>query len=85
MKIVPLNLRRYERRDEAAVYEVCLRTGDNGNDATQLYDDPRALGHIYVGPYLKLEPGWPSLQRTARACAATCWERWTQRDSMICM
>ncbi len=38
------------------MYDVCLRTGDNGNDATALYDDPRALGHIYVGPYLNLEP-----------------------------
>jgi ribosomal protein S18 acetylase RimI-like enzyme len=42
--------------DEAAVYDVCLRTGDNGSDATHLYEDPKALGRIYVGPYLKLEP-----------------------------
>lgn len=49
-------IRPYEPRDEAAVYDVCLRTGDNGNDATPLYDDPKSLGHIYVGPYLKLEP-----------------------------
>ena len=56
MKTSPLNIRRYEPHDEAAAYEVCLRTGDNGNDATPLYDDPLVLGHIYVGPYLKLAP-----------------------------
>jgi ribosomal protein S18 acetylase RimI-like enzyme len=49
-------IRRCKTRDEPAVYEVCLKTGDAGNDATQLHDDPRALGHIYVGPYMKLEP-----------------------------
>lgn len=42
--------------DEAGAYEVCLQTGDSGEDATGLYEDPLALGHIYVGPYLKLEP-----------------------------
>ena len=42
--------------DEKAVYEVCLQTGDSGQNATPLYSDPLALGHIYVGPYLKLEP-----------------------------
>jgi ribosomal protein S18 acetylase RimI-like enzyme len=47
---------RCELRDEAGVYEVCLKTGEAGNDATHLHDDPRALGHIYVGPYMKLEP-----------------------------
>ena len=52
----PFNVRRCAPRDEDAVYEVCLRTGDNGQDATHLFDDPRALGHIFVGPYMKLEP-----------------------------
>ena len=33
----------------------CVSTGRT-NDATPLHDDPRALGHIYVGPDLKLEP-----------------------------
>ena len=53
----PFEIRRCEPRDESAVYEVCLRTGDDGRDATELFDDPKALGHIFVGPYLKLEPG----------------------------
>jgi len=39
--------------DEDAAYEVCLRTGYNGGDAGHLHEDPRALGHIYVGPYVR--------------------------------
>ncbi len=52
----PFNIRRCEPRDEPAVYEVCLRTGNEGDDATHLFDDPKALGHIFVGPYMRLEP-----------------------------
>ena len=50
------NIRPARAADEAAVYEVCLQTGAAGQDATALHDDPRALGNIYVGPYLRLEP-----------------------------
>lgn len=43
--------------DEDAAYAVCLRTGDSGQDASALFpDDPRALGDLFVGPYLHLEP-----------------------------
>jgi ribosomal protein S18 acetylase RimI-like enzyme len=49
-------LRPYESRDVDAVYEVCLKTGDAGQDATHLYKDPKALGHLYTGPYVTLEP-----------------------------
>src|SRR5437016_2442802 len=52
----PFNIRRGRPGDVDAVYEVCLHTGDNGADAAHLFDDPRALGHIFAGPYLKLEP-----------------------------
>ena len=39
------------------MYDVCLRTGDHGRDAASIYrDDPDALGRIFVGPYLALEP-----------------------------
>ena len=56
MVIAPFNIRRCEPPDVDAAYDVCLRTGDNGEDASHDFDDPKALGHIYVGPYLKLEP-----------------------------
>lgn len=46
--------------DDAAevdrLYEVCLRTGANGTDASALFHDGRMLGDIFVGPYLALEP-----------------------------
>ena len=53
----PFKLRRAEPADEPAAYNVCVETGDNGRGATHLYpDDPHALGRIFVGPYLALEP-----------------------------
>ena len=56
MVIAPFNIRRCEPRDVDSAYNVCLRTGDNGEDASHAFDDHMALGHIYVGPYLKIEP-----------------------------
>ena len=44
-------------QDKAALFRVCLETGDSGADATQQYPaDPDALGLRWVGPYLDLEP-----------------------------
>ncbi len=37
--------------------DICLRTGNNGEDACERFADPRLLGSVYVGPYLALEPG----------------------------
>jgi ribosomal protein S18 acetylase RimI-like enzyme len=51
-----MNIRPYRPADEPALYEICLRTGEGGRDATGLYADPRLLGHLYVGPYLALAP-----------------------------
>jgi ribosomal protein S18 acetylase RimI-like enzyme len=50
------SIRRFRPGDEANVYEVCLRTGAAGADATLDYDDPALLGHVYAGPYLALAP-----------------------------
>jgi ribosomal protein S18 acetylase RimI-like enzyme len=50
-------LRRATSADLAALYRVCLKTGDHGQDAEAFYaSDPDALGRIYVGPYVTLEP-----------------------------
>ncbi|ROS78928.1 N-acetyltransferase [Cellulomonas sp. PhB143] len=38
------------------LYDVCLRTGADGEDATARYRAPRLLGEIYLGAYLALEP-----------------------------
>jgi ribosomal protein S18 acetylase RimI-like enzyme len=37
--------------DSDSVCRVCLLTGDNGRDATDLYADPALLGQIYAAPY----------------------------------
>lgn len=51
-------LRSYEPRDRAALYAICLETGDGGADASTLYRDPTLLGEVYVGPYVDFEPEW---------------------------
>lgn len=38
------------------LYDICLRTGDSGADATALYASPRLLGDLFVVPYAVLEP-----------------------------
>ncbi len=53
-----MTIRQFRPGDEAAVYDICLRTGASGRDATHLYADPALLGHVYAGPYLKLCPGF---------------------------
>lgn len=60
-RIGPVNdatIRPWEPDDADACYEICLRTGDAGQDATALFDDPRLLGEVWVGPYLAR---WPEL------------------------
>ena len=49
-------IRPYAASDAAAVYDVCLRTGASGDDATGMYADPALLGHVYAGPYVALHP-----------------------------
>ncbi len=38
------------------LYEICLRTGNDGADATDLYRDPKLLGELYVGAYARFHP-----------------------------
>ena len=47
-------IRPFEPADTDACYEICLRTGFNGSDASHLHTDPRILGEVWVGPYLAL-------------------------------
>jgi ribosomal protein S18 acetylase RimI-like enzyme len=54
---VAADIRAARPADRDACYDICLRTGDAGGDATRLYDDPALLGHVYAGPYLALPEG----------------------------
>ncbi len=49
-------VRPFAPADIDACYEICLRTGDHGADATALHTDPRLIGEVWVGPYLAR---WP--------------------------
>ena len=42
--------------DRDALYDICLRTGDAGEDASGVVNDPRLLGELFVAPYAALEP-----------------------------
>jgi ribosomal protein S18 acetylase RimI-like enzyme len=57
MPLSSFTIRLAQPGDQAAAYYVCLKTGDHGRDGEPFYrDDPRALGRIFVGPYLAYEP-----------------------------
>ncbi len=49
-------IRPYHPSDLTSLYRICLQTGDSGNDASKIYDDPDILGHIYAAPYVVFEP-----------------------------
>jgi len=49
-------IRSYGVGDFGAIYDICLKTGDAGRDASALYRDLRLIGHVYAGPYGALEP-----------------------------
>jgi ribosomal protein S18 acetylase RimI-like enzyme len=49
-------IRAVRPEDLDALYEICLRTGDAGTDATDLYASPTLLGDLFVAPYAVLEP-----------------------------
>ncbi|MEU0299959.1 GNAT family N-acetyltransferase [Streptomyces sp. NPDC006175] len=38
------------------LYDICVRTAAGGDDATEMFDDPRLPGEIFVGPYLRYAP-----------------------------
>jgi ribosomal protein S18 acetylase RimI-like enzyme len=52
----PARIRPFRPADTDACYEVCLRTADDGGDASGLHRDPRVVGEVWVGPYLVRHP-----------------------------
>jgi GNAT superfamily N-acetyltransferase len=53
----PPVLRPYRPEDREALFDICVRTGDAGEDARHLYPDPGLLPNIFAAPYAALEPG----------------------------
>lgn len=49
-------IRPAEPVDLPELYQVCLATGNAGGDVSNLHDDKNLLGHVFVGPYVSLEP-----------------------------
>jgi ribosomal protein S18 acetylase RimI-like enzyme len=47
-------VRNARESDTDDLYDVCLRTGDEGGDASGWLTRPRLVGDIFVGPYLRL-------------------------------
>lgn len=52
----PARLRGFRPDDVDDLYRICLQTADSGQDATDLFQDPRLPGDVYVAPYLTFEP-----------------------------
>ncbi|MET0459413.1 MAG: GNAT family N-acetyltransferase [Ilumatobacteraceae bacterium] len=51
-----VRIRRARPSDRDAIYDVCLRTGDAGGDASGIVDDRDLFGDVWVGAYLALRP-----------------------------
>ena len=50
------HIRPYHPGDLDALYRICLLTGDDGQDATSHFHDPRLVGHFFAAPYGLFEP-----------------------------
>ena len=49
-------IRPYRETDRAALYDVCVRTADAGEDARGQYADDELMGDLFAGPYAALDP-----------------------------
>jgi len=52
-----IDIRRAVYSDLPYFYEICLKTGDGGKDASALFSDPYLIGHYYAAPYLACQSG----------------------------
>ena len=90
-----MRIRPYDSRDRDAVYDICLRTGDNGGDASG-QTSAELMGDVWAGAYLALEPatcfvadageavvgyviGTPDTRAFEAACEAEWWPPLRQR------
>ncbi|MDR0502904.1 MAG: GNAT family N-acetyltransferase [Treponema sp.] len=52
-----VNIRKGVLSDIPYLYEICLKTGNNGKDASDLFFDPFLIGQYYAAPYLAFHYG----------------------------
>jgi ribosomal protein S18 acetylase RimI-like enzyme len=82
-------IRPYHASDLYSIYQICLKTGDSGADASLIYTDHELLGHLYAAPYAVFEPdlcfvltqdsdicGYILGTRDSAAFAARCERDW---------
>ncbi|MCL2443999.1 MAG: GNAT family N-acetyltransferase [Treponema sp.] len=50
-------IRKAVLSDIPYMYEICLKTGDNGKDTTDLFFDPYMIGNYYAAPYVLFPDG----------------------------
>jgi GNAT superfamily N-acetyltransferase len=85
---VATKIRKYQPGEEQVLYDICLLTGDSGVDATTLYQDPRLLGEVYVGPYLRFAAALALVGVNGSGVAGyvlgvpdtVAFERWCERE-----
>jgi len=51
-----MRIRDYHCSDLPYLYDICLRTGDSGGDASALYSDPYMVGQYFAAPYAARDP-----------------------------
>jgi ribosomal protein S18 acetylase RimI-like enzyme len=49
-------VRLYRPEDRDAVFDICMRTGEQGGDARDVYRDHDLLPNTFAAPYTELEP-----------------------------
>jgi GNAT superfamily N-acetyltransferase len=52
-----ISIRRAALSDIPYLYEICLKTGDEGKDASSLFFDPYLIGQYFAAPYLLFPDG----------------------------
>lgn len=50
------SIRPHRLDDLDRIFEITVRTGATGRDATDLVDEPRLFGELWSAPYVTLEP-----------------------------
>ena len=50
-------IRPYRPGDLAALYDICVRTADGGEDARGRYSNDELVGDIFAAPYAHFDPG----------------------------